>query len=190
MKHFSSFLVITLFFVVNSGFSQVKREVEERISLEKLPNPIKSLLPIIKPNAKHLKFYHEIDGEKESYELKFKKEKTLFSLEFNKAGALEDIEVLISTEQLPKAIIEALNPMFIRYKLVRIQKQFLPTGGESPKRVIERSFENSATPKAYEIGLFGKTEKENKQFEFLFDPLGNILDKRTLMLPNQDHVIY
>ena len=81
MKHFSSFLVITLFFVVNNGFSQVKREVEERISLEKLPNPIKSLLPIIKPNAKHLKFYHEIDGEKESYELKFKKEKTLFSIE-------------------------------------------------------------------------------------------------------------
>ena len=190
MKHFSSFLVITLFFVLNNGFSQVKREVEERISLEKLPNAIKSLLPIIKPNAKHLKFYHEIDGEKESYEVKFKKENTLFSIEFNKAGALEDIEVLISTEQLPKAIIEALNPMFIRYKLVRIQKQFLPTGGESPKRVIERSFENRATPKAYEIGLFGKTEKENKQFEFLFDPLGNILDKRILILPNQDHVIY
>ena len=80
--------------------------------------------------------------------------------------------------------------MFIRYKLVRIQKQFLPTSGESPKRVIERSFENSATPKAYEIVLLGKTKNENKQFEFLFDPLGNILDKRTLMLPNQDHVIY
>ena len=50
MKHFSSFLVIILFFGVNNGFSQVKREVEERISLEKLPNPIKSLLLIIKPN--------------------------------------------------------------------------------------------------------------------------------------------
>ena len=190
MKHFSFFLVIVLFFMVNNGFSQVKREVEERISLEKLPNPIKSLLPIIKPRAKHLKFYHEIDGERESYEVKFKKENTLFSIEFNKAGALEDIEVLISKEKLPKAIIEALNSIFIKYKLVRIQKQFLPTEEETPERIIKRLFENRSTPRAYEIVLLGKTEKENRQFEFIFDPLGNILDKHILMLPNQDHVIY
>lgn len=190
MKHFSSFLIITLLFAVNSGFSQVKREVEERISLEKLPNPIKCLLPIIKPNAKHIKFYHEIDGEKESYEVKFKKDYSLFSIEFNEAGALEDIEVLITTEQLPKAIIEALNSIFIRYKLVKIQKQFLPTGEETPESIIERLFENRSTPRAYEIVLLGKTEKEKRQFEFLFDPHGNILDKRILMLPNQDHVIY
>lgn len=190
MKHFYSFLVIAMFLLTGKGFSQVKREVEERISLEKLPNPIKSVLPVIKLYARHLKFYHEIDGQKESYEVKFKKDNTLFSLEFNKAGALEDIEVLILTEQLPKAIIDALNSMFIRYKLVRIQKQFLPTAGESLERVFERSYEKKSKPQAYEIVLLGKTEKENKQFEFLFDPLGNILYKRILVLPSQDHVIY
>ena len=148
------------------------------------------MLPVIKLYARHLKFYHEIDGQKESYEVKFKKDNTLFSLEFNKAGALEDIEVLISTEQLPKAIIEVLNSIFIRYKLVKIQKQYLPTGEETPESIIERLFENRSTPRAYEIVLLGKTEKEKRQFEFLFDPHGNILDKRILMLPNQDHVIY
>jgi hypothetical protein len=50
-------------------------------------------------NFKRVKFYKESDGDKISFEAKFKYKKQHFSVEFFASGVLEDIEILINKKK-------------------------------------------------------------------------------------------
>lgn len=92
MKRFSTYLVL-LFCIY--GFSQSKNEKEERIPASEFPEVSHKYFNGITDKVNYLKFYRETDGNKQSFEAKFKLNKLYYSVEFNTDGVLEDIEIVI-----------------------------------------------------------------------------------------------
>ena len=180
-------LLVALFYLPLTA--QVKREKESRIDKTELPSAVVALLPQIEKNAKHLRYYKEIDGDKISYEVKLKKAKDHFSIEFSQLGTLEDIEVIIPKTELPEAVLKTLKNNFEHVHLKRIQKQFR-NENNNPKQLIEAVFESQLAPTAYEILISGKTNTSYKQFELLIDSNGTIVAKRPVIFKDYEHLVY
>ena len=193
-KNYSSAIKRLLFILIATLFSlplvaQVKQEKEARIDKSELPSTVMVLLPQIEKNAKHLRYYKEIDGDKISYEVKLKKAKDNFSIEFSQRGILEDIEVIIPESELPETVLKSLKNNFEHVHLKRIQKQF-HNDNNNEKQLIEAVFETQLTPTAYEILLSGKTNTSYQQFELLIDSNGTILSKRPVIFKDYEHLVY
>lgn len=184
---------LALLFLLLFGYTaiaQVKYEKEERIQKEALPTAVGKLLPLMEIHSKRMRYYREFDGQSISYEVKFKKHGTHFSLEFNQEGVLEDVEVLISKSALPTAVLETVKTGFQRVKLTRIQKQFVHPKGGNPAQTLQAVFENQIAPTAYELEVSGKTQNGYRQFELLIAPSGKLLKKSTILTKTYEHVVY
>ncbi len=184
-------------FLSYTCLAQVKFEKEERIRKEALPVSVIKLLPLMETNAKHFRYYREFDGQIISYEVKFKKHNTQFSVEFDKEGTLEDVEVLIPKAALPKPVMKSVQAHFQRPKYIRLQKQFVHPIGTNAAHTLQTILEKYPSSKhdisinsAYEIVVFGKTQKGYRQFELLIDSDGTLLKKRNILAKNYDHVVY
>lgn len=188
MNYRPLFLMILLLGLM--GKAQFKFEKESRISSSQLPPGVITLLPQITQDAKRVRYYHEFDGKKESYEVKLKKYGTHFSIEFSQEGVLEDIEMLMPKSELPVSVLEVIGSQFQRYKLTRIQKQFVPPKDANPIKTVLAVFDKVVKPAAYEIVVHGKTKSGYKQMEFLIDAEGRLLNKRDIIPHNDDHVMY
>ena len=177
-------------FLSYTCLAQIKYEKEERIQKEELAVAVVQLLPLMEANAKRIRYYREFDGQSMSYEVKFKKYGTHFSVEFDKEGILEDIEVLMSKAGLPTAVLETVKNHFQRVKLTRIQKQFVHQQIENAELTLQAVFENQLIPTAYELEVSGKTQDGYRQFELLIDPAGKLLKKSTILTKDYEHVVY
>ena len=71
-------------------FCQTKNEKEKRIPLAEFPEAAKAVIKNLPDDCKRLKFYKETDGEKQSFEVKFKYKRKRYSLEFSEDGNIED----------------------------------------------------------------------------------------------------
>lgn len=187
-KHIPFFLLLLC--GCYTAFGQIKYEKEERIQKEELPVAVVQLLPLMKANAKRIRYYREFNGHSISYEIKFKKYGTHFSVEFDKKGILEDIEVLITKAALPTAVYECVKSHFQRAKLTRIQKQFVHPQGANPAHTLQAVFKNQFAPTAYELEITGKTQNGYQQFEVVVSPAGKLLKKSTILTKDYEHVVY
>jgi len=183
-------LLLLVMLLGQTANAQFKFEKETRITSGQLPNVVVELLPLITQDAKRVRYYHEFDGKNESYEVKLKKYGNHFSIEFSQAGILEDIEMLIPKSELPVSVLEVIDSQFQRYKLTRIQKQFVYPNEVDPIKTIQKVFKKVVKPTAYEIIVQGKTKTGYKQRELLIDPKGNLLKKRNIIPYNNDHIMY
>lgn len=188
-------LTITFLFTTTSiTFAQLKHEKEERINREILPKTVKELLPLIENTAKGIRFYQETDGPKKSFEIKFKRHTTKYSIEFDDNGTLEDVEVLVrqsNVSQPTLRIIENhLRNDFIRFKLKRIQEHFSYPNGFTPVQTIQKIFNGTLDITGYEIVVSGKTKRGHERYEFLFDHRGNQIKKRKILVRGYDHIMF
>ncbi len=191
---FSTFILI-LFAMTTATHGQVKYEREFRILRDQFPQ---AALESVKPyldGVKKLKFYKEIDSNRRSYELKFKKDRLFYSVEFNEQGILEDVEVIIKPVDIPDqtwdAIREHLGRNWPKYKIRKIQQQYPRDAFSSDSETFQKAFQNLILPEIrYEIVVRGKTEKGYRDFELLYDANGELLLMRESLPPNYDHVLY
>ncbi len=188
-------LILILFSLSMAVRGQVKYEREFRILREQFP---KSALASVSPyldGVKKLKFYKEIDSNRRSYELKFKKDRLHYSVEFNEQEALEDVEVIIKPVDIPdqtwSTIQEHLGTSWPKYKVRKIQQQYPREAFSSDSETFEKAFQNLILPEIrYEIVVRGKTEDGYRDFELLYDANGELLLMRESLPPNYDHVLY
>ena len=191
-------LFSSLFFLSSFTVAQVKYEKEERITVDDLPPVVQALLPQIQLNAKRMRYYCEFDGDKDSYEVKFKKHGTHFSIEFSQEGSLEDIEMLIKKADLPSSVMISLNDTFPRCKLTRIQKQFVHPKDADPAntlRIVLSDHYDTLNHKLinaanYEIEAQCFIENRFQKMELLFNADGKLLSTRTIIAEADDHIIY
>ena len=191
-------LFSALFFLSSFTVAQVKYEKEERIPIDDLPSVVQALLPQLQFNAKRIRYYREFDGDKESYEVKFKKHGTHFSIEFSQDGSLEDIEMLIKKSDLPSSVMTSLNDTFPRCKLTRIQKQFVHPKDADPAntlRIVLSDHHDALNHKLideanYEIEAQCVTKNGLQKKELLFSSGGKLLSTRTIIAEADDHIIY
>lgn len=191
-------LFSAFFFLSSFAVAQVKYEKEERIPVDDLPPVVQALLPQLQTNAKRMRYYCEFDGDKDSYEVKFKKHSTHFSIEFSQEGSLEDIEMLIKKANLPSSVMTSLNDTFPRCKLTRIQKQFVHPKGADPAntlRIVLSKNHDTLNHKLideanYEIEAQCFIENRFQKMELLFNADGKLLSTRTIIAEADDHIIY
>lgn len=176
------------------GQAQYKYEREFRILKSQFPKEAISTIEENITDFKRIKFYKETDSIKVSYEAKLKKDKLWYSIEFDKDGFLEDIEILIKTADIPNDtyanIKTYLNNNFSKYRVKRLQQQY-PSNSDTLKETFKNAFQNLIlSSNNYEIVVVGRKDQGYLDYEILFDADGNFKQIRTSLPPNYDHVLY
>lgn len=176
------------------GQAQIKQEREFRIDQKDFPSQAIALISPYVTNSKRVRFYKETDGEKTSFEAKFKKDKLFYSIEFDTIGNLEDIEFVIRKTDIPtdvfKNIANYLNVTYKKVKLKKIQQQYLAKVNNS-EIVLKDAFQNLLLQSIrYEIIISAKAKKGFQIFEITFDSQGKQISTRRFSDSKYDHVLY
>lgn len=188
-------LFLVMLFLGFAGFSQVKSEREFRIKKSQFPaTSLEKARPYLE-GVRKLRFYKEIDAGKVSYEIKFKKARLHYSVEFSDSGELEDIEVRIKPVDIPeegwKAIEDHLSGSFLKYKVRKIQQQYRRASFPSDSITFRNAFQNLLLPQVrYELMVYAKSRDGYRDFEITYDARGNFIRMKQSLPPNYDHVLY
>ena len=178
----------------SSIWSQNKYEQEYRISQSEFPSNAYELISEQLESSKRVRFYKEIDSIKKSFEVKFKKGRLHYSIEFDEHGKLEDVEFKIKEIDIPddswEKISDYLNKGFQKVRIVKIQQQH-PVGDLSSEKVIKQALQNLILPYInYEIVFTSKNSGGYQTYEALFNAGGKFLNLRKSLSSTYDHVLY
>lgn len=148
----------------------VKQEIETSIQKRDVPSAALTFLSTTLSEANDIRYYKESDGQDISFEVKFRLNGHVWSVEFDSAGAFQDAECLVSmndlSSELTSKILSHLNSRFTSWSANRIQLQFpsWPTELENPTGV--------------EIVVEGQNSSEVGLFEFFFPSDGSAISER------------
>jgi hypothetical protein len=175
--------------------AQKKNEKESRIELSNFPKEAQVLLQQLPEGTKRIRFYKETDGDKTSYESKFKYKGHWYSLEFNPNGKLEDIEKKIKPSKIQKqqmlAIEDYLKNNFEKYDFIKIQEHYRYNGNMAVKVFMDRVIsEKHQFQPSYEIIAYLKTDKKWLLKELTFDPTGTFIKARQLTVKSYEYILY
>lgn len=189
------FNILLLICCCSVSFSQTKDEKEERIQLSDFPEIAKTYFNFISHEAKYLKFYKETDGEKQSFEAKFKVDKLHYSVEFDTLGNLEDIEIVIKKKYITKDIYKAIdnyfNSTFKKTRIIKIQKQYVNNTNKNDKQFIQNIIENPNNKHThFEIIAEIKTKNKHELREFTFNKEGEFEKSRLVTSSSYEHALY
>lgn len=155
-------------------FGQSKFESETRIKSSEVPA---SALSFMQPKDSNfrMRWYQEASQLGTSYEAKTRIRRSWYSVEFDSTGQLLDIEKRISSrevsDELSEKIRKAFEPLFSRYKILKIQEQYL-TGAPD-----FRTFLLSDTPFDHlECSVRGERQGIVGDFEILITTGGEIVE--------------
>jgi hypothetical protein len=188
-------ILLVLIFICQFVFSQTKNEKEERITESEFPEAAITVVNNLPDDCKRLKFYKETDGEKQSFEVKFKHKRKRYSLEFSEDGVIEDLEVLAKfktiNEEKKSKIEDYFKSRFNKYKLIKVQKQFVYNEKLDALTFANDILDNTSTEAPnFEIIAEVKTEKKRDIREFTFDESGTFVNFRILNPTSYEHVLY
>lgn len=186
-------LTLVLVGMLSASLAQKKDEREQRIREAEVPAEI---LNILKPFTKDLKvrYISERDGDRSSYEAKFRSKNRTFSVEFDTLGVLEDVEIGIKLKALKKEIRDNINSYLRKssdsYKILKCQKQYAHVSGDSAETLRHAINNESHAPINYELEVDMQMGKVLESNEMLFDSEGKFLSKRLIVNRATDNLLY
>lgn len=192
------FKVITLFyftilFLIGTVMcAQTKDEREVRVRLNELSTKAQAIVNDLPKSAKKLRLYKEIDGDKISYEAKFKHHKNRYSVEFDIHGTIEDIEMIVKEKNIPLEVIELyFQSHYDTFSLIKIQKQFINSDSKSDRNFVSDILNGSNRYTTnYEIIAEVKVDSKRDIFELLFNINGEFIGSRVLKATSYEHIRY
>ncbi len=196
MRKYDVLGFLLLLLISTSVVGQAKYEREYRILKSQFPAKALGFLEEHIADAKNVRYYREVDSVKISYEAKFKLDRLRYSVEFDKDGNLEDVEILIKKVDIPNESLENilayLDRNFTKYRIEKIQQQYPVTDSETVDETLYNAFQNLLIPSLnYELIVAGKKGNNGyHDFEILFDAEGNFVKSRRSLPANYDHVLY
>lgn len=196
MRSGQPLIALSLCFVIStSASSQTKTEREYRIKKDTIAENACVFINqsgFLEEKTK-VKWYREESNDGTSVEAKFSQNGRGFSIEFSQQGQLQDVEIEIDEDEIPKktlkSIEENLNEEFSKWKIKRVQRQWV--GGEAD--VINSIKQKSAQPNVtenFELIVKGQSPEDKSYFEFLFDSSGKLLRKERIVESASDILIY
>jgi hypothetical protein len=189
------FLFLIVFAFAKANFSQaqsqeVKLEKEERIKSTDFPaDAVPWILRFA--GGKRIKFYKEFDGDKTSYEGKFKKNGRRYSMEYSKDGNLEDVEIEIQRKEIEKNLWETmegkLDSIDDRWRVEKIQQQY-----RMPEEGYDQLLQHTKNQnfQYLEIIVAFKNNRKIYSKELLFDREGTIIRKREVKRRAYDFLLF
>jgi len=176
---------------------EAKDEIEETISRDEMPVLALDALEEFTENqtVSGIKYFRETDGETTTFEVKLEWQDDQYSIEFNDAGSLLDIEQLVEFNEIPEEVQQRITQMledqYTRYRITRVQKQFIAEEEDDEgEDVIEDLSENDLDDLLlrYEIEVEGQNRQEMGAFELLFDSEGELIQRRRIVRRSLDNI--
>lgn len=196
MRRYRLYVILFgLFIGTQTISSQDKQEREHRIRKSQFPEKALNFVSEQLKEARQIKFYKEIDDAKRSYEVKFKKDRLKYSVEFDENGDLEDVEIKIKKIDIPEDSWNAMNTYFTqkfkKFRIRKIQQQYPVSTEENTQTTLKNAFQNLIIPSInYEYIVAGKEKKKYQLYEVLFNSEGAFISIRKSLPANYDHVLY
>lgn len=191
--------LLILLFCSAFTFSQ-KREREERISEDHVPAGAIEWSRQIQLKTKRQRWYHQRDGDEESYEYKFIHQRRRYSIEFELNGKVMDIEIFQKKNDLHqdrlKKIKSTLYEQFDKIKIIKVQRQYTADDEEellkllNDKRLIEVREIPSSVAMKFEIEFEGKNADGWKMYEGLLTNEAVLQSLRPIELRSAENLNY
>lgn len=195
MKRSLKFIFTLLFFgmITGSLFAQDKIERELRVKEKEVPKDAREWLDDAFESTKKPKWYQEVFESGYSYEAKFKLKGKFYSVEFDSLGRIQDVEIEMDVEELPKEVRTGLEDyLSADYKssdIKRIQIQYSGEADDLEDFFDENSLEGILT--RYEIEFIGLDEAgASELWEGLFSEEGKLINKRKIILTPSENLIF
>jgi len=145
------------------------------------------------PFTAKLKWYMEIGLVDTTFEMKTKYKDVRYSIEFSKNGKLEDVEHIITWDDISRksqdSICEVLSREHGKFWIEKIQLQQIGSNRDLIDELNGRKGERTITIN-YEIVLKAKIEGSFKKMEYLFTQDGRLVKKSMIVLENTDNLEY
>lgn len=172
--------------------AQQKIEREYAIKATQVPKPAMQFVSQAF-ETQRVRWYAEESQKGKSIEAKVKADGTIYSIEFDQEGKLQDIEVLVTFKSLPEelrqAIEKTLEAEFTRIKILKVQKQW--TGPASTLQLLvanKKALEKYTTK--YELVIRGTKDKSTSDYEVLVDEQGKLISKSQIIQKDSPHLLF
>lgn len=196
-QHFikSCFITLLILFSSQSTNAQIKNEKEQRIQLSEFPEGAKSIIHNLPKGCKRFKYYIETDGDKLSFEAKFKFNKKRYSIEFTEDGQIEDVEFIVKLKHVKPSIKKNINSYFNltfkTYKFIKLQNQYVYNSDKNQLQFLnDVLFQKQKSLPNFEIIAEIKINKQREVREFTFNNKGEFANYRILNPDSYEHVLY
>ena len=174
------------------AFGQLKYEKESRLKKEQVPVPAAQFIDSLMIRNK-VKWYKEEGLDRTSFEAKFIKDKSKYSVEFDSEGNLEDVEILVNwkemNEPLKESILDQLCEDCWKINVQRAQIQY--TGD---RNVLLSLVKNGETDESYviryELVIRCRTRNNTVLYEYLFTDSGQKLSRSEIVFKNASNLEY
>ncbi|MEM6723783.1 MAG: hypothetical protein AAF598_07070 [Bacteroidota bacterium] len=172
--------------------AQVKYEKESRLNAKLVPTTALAFIEAL-PIEKKIRWYLEEGLDRTSIEAKFKMNGQKYSIEFDSAGTLEDVEIQVEWETLNRVLKDSFNNQLDQdCKAFHIRKtQIQYTGNQADllsKLTVPEAHQNQVT--RYEIIIKCRSENSVDLFEYLFSATGQKLKADQIVFKNSSHLEY
>lgn len=174
----------------------VKNEVEDSIKREKMPGNALKTLDEFWQGLNDIRYYFQTDGDSESYEAKLEWQGSSYSIEFDDAGKVLDVEQLIEWDQVSSSasegIDEYLQKEFRRVNIIRLQRQYIADDEDDSDDedfiddILEGDEEDFEI--RYELEVEGRSGRQIGAFELLFDHSGDLIQRRRIERRSVDNI--
>jgi hypothetical protein len=188
-------MMALVFAFAKANFTQaqsdhIKQEREERVESFVFPAGTLSLVKEIAINRK-VKFYKEFDGDKISFEAKFKKRRQRYSIEYSQNGTLEDVEIEVKRKVIDSLlwgkIAIRLDSISDRWRVEKIQQQFVSDPFDKAQLLLRmegKEFDN------LELIVAFKSNRKIYRKELLFDKEGKLINQRNVKRLAYDFLLF
>jgi hypothetical protein len=187
-------LVSTIFLFCGQLYAQkgvAKQEQETGIERDDFPAPALPIVDLINSADKRIKYYKEIDGERSSFEAKFKRSGNRISAEFDQNGKIQDVEIKISKREIEKAALlkirSQLDTVARKYRIEKVQQQYLFI--KSDPQSIEQQIKKGAFQN-YELVVAFKDKRKIYRREYLFSHAGELISFREVKRLEYDFLLF
>lgn len=192
MNPFICIIFLSIIHLPSTLFAQEKFEKESRIKKTNVPLKARLFVDSLQPQHS-IKWYKEEGLLENSIEAKFKNDKTLYSVEFDTLGNIQDLEIEINWEHIPSSVSDSIYAQLkmdcLKNKIVKVQRQY------SGKKSLLLSFQNFHLKREslvinYELIVRCKEQNNVALFEYLFDENGQFISRSTIVFKNSSHLEY
>jgi hypothetical protein len=174
----------------------VKNEIEDSIQKQEMPKNAIETLDEFWPDLNDIRYYFQTDGDRESYEAKLEWRGRNYSIEFDEAGKILNVEQLIDwkniSSEVSKPIDEYLQKEFRRVNIIRLQRQYIASDDDDSDNedfiddILEGDEEDFEI--RYEFEVEGRSGQEIGAFELLFDHAGVLIERRKIERRSIDNI--
>lgn len=185
-------LAFALLLLPGATSAQDKIEREYAIKTSQVPEKALQFVDEIFDDER-IRWYAEESQKGRSIEAKVKQDGIIYSIEFDKAGKLQDIEMLISFRSLPEklrvAIEKTLKAEFSRIKINKVQRQWTGPASTLQALIAKEKTEDKYTTR-YELIIRGTDTKGTSDYEMLVDDQGTLLRKSKIIQKDTPHLLF